>query len=69
MNFHRYVAGSQFFFSFSFFVTTVKKVFLKLRMYLCEENALLLHDALYALGVPCSLESFVYEISFLFNFG
>ena len=38
--------------------------YLKLR----EENALVLHDAIYALEVRCSLVSFASEISYLFEF-
>jgi len=41
-----------------------EKDVLQIRAYLHEENVLLFYYALYALGVRCSLVSFIYEISF-----
>ena len=41
---------------------------LKTKIYLHEENVLLLYDALCAPGVLCSLVFFIFEISCLLNF-
>jgi len=64
VNLHRYPVSSRIF----IFGHNCEEDVLKIRTYRREENALLLHNALYAPGVRCSLLSFVCEISFLFNF-
>jgi len=64
MSFHRYLLDSQ----IVILGNNGRKNVVEIKIYLREENALLLHDALHAPGVRCSLVSFAYEISFLFIF-
>jgi len=67
VNFHRYPVGLQ----IIILGNDDEEDILELRIYhlkLREGTTLFFHDALYASGVRCFLVSFVYEISFLFNF-